>query len=243
MNYRIASATSVIVLVTATGACLAADPVEGVRYRGQYTLGHEVRSFCPDVSAQCYWVSPETPAGVREALQEMSPTRTGKPYEPVCVLVEGRIDRDSPREGFAADYDGLIVIHRLFGACADVDMVIESDLRHHRWVLESVDGAPFSPEPAAGPTPELDFGEQRFVSGNTGCNEFSGMAVLDDDGLRVEFTTATTDRPCRPARRLLESTLQSVLLGGATVSLDGQRRLILESPAARLVYRLRDWVS
>ena len=242
MERRIVQATFVIFLAAAVGAGLAAGSDEEARYRGQYTFGHEVRSFCPDVSAQCYWVSPETPAGVREALQEISRARTSKPYEPVCVLVEGRIDRDSPREGFAADYDGLIVIHRLFGACTDVDMVIESDLRHHRWVLESVDGVPFSPDPAAGPTPELDFGEQRFVSGNTGCNAFSGTAFLDGGSLRIEFTT-TTDEPCTPAQRLLESTLHAMLAGGAAVSLDPQRRLMLESPVSRLVFRLRDWMS
>jgi heat shock protein HslJ len=230
-------------LATMTGACLAAGSGGDSRFRGLYTFGHEVRSFCPDVSAQCYWVSPDSPPDVQAALRDLARARAGAPYEPVCVLVEGRIDRDSPREGFAADYDGLIIVHRLLGACSDIDMVIESDLRHHRWVLESVDGVPFARDPAAGPTPELDFGEQRFVSGNTGCNRFSGMAVLDDDSLRVEFTTATTDEPCTPSRRLLESTLQSVLLGGATVSLDERRRLILESPSARLVYRLRDWVS
>jgi len=243
MNHRITRPAFVIAAVTTAAACVAAVSGQSPRYRGQYTFGHEVRSFCPDVSARCYWVSPNTPPEVQAALRDLARARAGAPYEPVCVLVEGRIDRDSPREGFAADYDGLIVVHRLLGACSDLDVVIESDLRHHRWVLESVDGAPFAPDPAAGPTPELDFGEQRFVSGNTGCNTFSGTAVLDDDSLRVEFTTATTDEPCTPSRRLLESTLQSVLLGGATVSLDEQRRLILESPSARLVYRLRDWVS
>ena len=242
MSHRVASAVFVIFVVTAVGVCLAAGAGEDARYRGQYTFGHEVRSFCPDVNAQCYWVSPETPAGVREALQEISRARTSKPYEPVCVLVEGRIDRNSPREGFAADYDGLIVIHRLFGACADVDMVIESDLRHHRWVLESVDGVALSPETTGGPIPELDFGEQRFVSGNTGCNGFSGTAFLDDGGLRIEFTT-TTDESCTPSQRLLESTLHAMLASGAAVSLDSQRRLILESPVSRLVFRLRDWMS
>jgi len=238
-NRRAASLTA---LAAVASASLAADPGESARYRGDYTFGHEVRSFCPDVNAQCYWVSPDTPKEVHAALSDLSRGRTSRPYEPVCVLVEGRIDRDSPREGFAADYDGLIVIDRLFGACTDLDIVIESDLRHHRWVLESVDGVPFSLEAAAGPIPELDFGEQRFVSGNTGCNAFSGTAVLDDDSFRIEFATAT-DESCTPARRLLESTLHSVLLGGAAISLDAQRRLVLESPAARLVYRLRDWVS
>jgi hypothetical protein len=38
-------------------------------------------------------------------------------YKPVCMVVEGVIDRDTPRDGFAADYDGLITITLLEGDC------------------------------------------------------------------------------------------------------------------------------
>ena len=55
----------------------------------------------------------------------------------------------------------------LIGVCATAAAeVTESDLQHHRWVLESINGNPALTGDA--PVPELDFGEQMTVSGNTG---------------------------------------------------------------------------
>ena len=64
--------------------------------------------------------------------------------------------------------------------------VTASDLQHHRWILESINGEPISTD--EGMIPELDFGEQMHVSGNTGCNRMSGTAELRDGAFLILST-------------------------------------------------------
>ena len=45
--------------------------------------------------------------------------------------------------------------------------VTADDLQHHRWVLESINSEPLPSVDGKGTIPELDFGEQMHVSGNT----------------------------------------------------------------------------
>jgi len=154
-----------------------------LRYRGEYTYGHEVNIFCSAISSQCYWLSGETPGETRAALQELSIERKTKPYDSVCVVIEGKIDRDSAKEGFAEDYDGLITVNRLFGLCTETAFVTQGDLQHHRWVLESVNGEALATDELDGKVPELDFGEPRTQSSdNTGkrIDDLSGPAEKPD---------------------------------------------------------------
>ena len=172
-------------IALATGLVNAGAAEEPVQYRGVYTWGHEVSTFCPDINSQCYWLSPDTPADVRDELRQLSQGVSSQPYGSVCVLIEAQVDRDSPRQGFAADYDGLITVSHLYGTCTDLSMVIASDLQHHRWVLETINGKTL-PVPEGGKIPELDFGEGMTVTGNLGCNKFTGKAVLRDGLFLIE---------------------------------------------------------
>ena len=104
-------------------ACLSvlavgcAPDAAGQRYRGGYTLGHEVNTFCPGSGAQCYWLAPGTGAAVRDQLGSLYEQNTPGLYQPVCMVVAAEIDRESERTGFAVDTDGLITIKRVYGLC------------------------------------------------------------------------------------------------------------------------------
>ena len=76
-------------------------------YRGFYVFGHEVRTFQPCGSDQVYWVKADqkTSLQLREEHQKLA----SKPYEPVYVEVKGYVTQKAA-EGFAAEYDGQIVI-------------------------------------------------------------------------------------------------------------------------------------
>lgn len=225
-----------------SGELQAGSIQDPVRYRGNYTLGHEVNIFCPDINSQCYWLSGETPTNVRAALRQLSDIGASEPYQPVCVVIEGLIDRDTPREGFAADYDGLITVTRLVNTCAESTLVIESDLQHHRWVLESINGEPLPQGETDGMIPELDFGEKMHIAGNTGCNRYSGKGILRNEFFRIE-SMASTGRLCRPPQNELEITVQTVLVQESTILLDADKNLTLESGSAVLRFRLQDWVK
>ena len=84
------------------------------RYRGGYTLGHEVNTFCPEINSQCYWLSPDTDKRYRIQLRQIYQEKSPGLYKPVCVVITGEIDKDSERVGFAAETDGLITITRVY---------------------------------------------------------------------------------------------------------------------------------
>jgi heat shock protein HslJ len=130
----------------------------------------------------------------------------------------------------------------LFGVDSDTVFVTESDLRHHRWVLESVNGEALPADAADGMIPELDFGEQRHVEGNTGCNRFSGRSVLRDGYFFIE-AMASTGRLCAPPQNELELMVQSVLSQKSLISLDDDNGLTLEAGGVVLRFKLRDWVD
>ena len=121
-------------------------------------------------------------------------------------------------------------------------MVTASDLQHHRWILESINGEPLSMDDDDGRVPELDFGEQMHVSGNTGCNQISGKAELRDGSFLIPYM-AITRRMCAPQRNELELTMQKVLGNESDISIDENRNLILSTDDIVLRFRLRDWVS
>jgi heat shock protein HslJ len=221
--------------------CGVAD-ADVLRYRGDYTYGHEVNTFCPAINSQCYWLGGDTDQRVRNELMASAATNTSKPYQPLCVVLEGEIDRDSPRTGFAADYDGLFTATRLFGTCEETEIVTHGDLQHHRWLLESIDGEVLDTAALEDRIPELEIGEQMHVSGNSGCNRFSGQATLRDTS--IDFgNMISTAMSCLPAQNELEATVLRVLGSSPTVALDEDSNLTLTSADATLRYRLRDWVD
>lgn len=77
-------------------------------HRGLYTYGAEVDAFRPCGSEKEYWVN-VTP-WVREPLAGFLKERKAtEPYQPVYIEFRGHILNDK-RDGFAAQYDGLIHI-------------------------------------------------------------------------------------------------------------------------------------
>lgn len=118
--------------------------------------------------------------------------------------------------------------------------ITASDLQHHRWVLASIDGESL-PAAEPGKTPELDFGEQSFVSGSLGCNRFSGQAVLRDNSFLVD-SMISTRMACDSPWSEIELKVQLVLAQAATISLDTEHRLSLQTVDTVLVFEPRDWV-
>lgn len=236
---------NLILLITllTTAAHTFADE-QLLRYRGQYTFGHEVSTFCPAINSQCYWIGPETARQQREQLEQLVANNTDKAYEAICIVVEGKINRDPEAKnniGFAAEYDGLFTVNTLFGLCSNTSIVTHGDLQHHRWILESINGNRIETEKLDNKIPEIDFGEQMTVTGNTGCNRFSGQATLQGD-LFVIGLMKSTMMFCTAPQNDLELKLKQVLGSESKITLDDKNKLILESGGIRLRYRLKDWV-
>jgi len=133
-----------------------------------------------------------------------------------------------------------------FGCTATGDsptgLIVASDLQHHRWILESINDEPLSLDDADGMIPELDFGEQMHVSGNTGCNRVSGKAELRAEFFQIPVL-AGTRRLCSPARNELELMLQGLLGRESIISIDANKNLTLTTDDVTLRFRLRDWVD
>ena len=217
---------------------------ESIRYRGQYTVGHEVNSFCPEINSQCYWLSPETKPEIRQQLQKMVMANTSKPYEKICIVVEGEINRnsnDKSRIGFADNYDGLFSVEKIFGICDQGEIVTQGDLQHHRWVLESINNAKVNKN-ALHKIPELDFSELMTVSGNTGCNNFSGHAILEDKYFYISGMIST-EMFCSGSQSGIEYLLKTLLTHRAEIIIDQKKILILREGENQLSYHLKDWVD
>ena len=221
---------------------VSAAHAEPIRYRGEYTYGHEVNIFCPAINSQCYWLSSDTAEDVRNTLRALAEKNTSKPYDAQCVVIDAEIDRETQRDGFAADYDGFIGVLKFYGHCDETNIVTHGDLQHHRWVLESINGEALDVDAMHDRIPDLDFGEQMHVSGNSGCNQFSGTASLHDEYIRFG-PLASTMMACSPAQSEVEGT-NHALLARADIEIEiNDNYLILQAGDLSLRYRLRDWVD
>jgi len=208
-----------------------------LRYRGEYTYGHEVEIFCPQINSRCFWLSPETEATIRDELRALASSPNRTPYLPECIVIEGRIDAASARTGFAADYDGLVTITHVFGKCSESATVTHGDLQHHRWLLESIDGS--NPD-ASERIPELDFGERMYVSGSLGCRQYSATAELR--GPYLAFSDIRPEpRQCAASSAAIERVMLELLGGESLVAIDPEHRLILSREGTELRFRLEDW--
>jgi heat shock protein HslJ len=232
-----------IALLLCTSGALPAQRVlhaadtDSLRYRGEYIYGHEVEIFCPAINSQCYWPSPQTDMAIRRELRSLSAASEAPPYTPVCVVLEGSIDRLTPRTGFAADYDGLMSVTRVFGRCNETAIVTQGDLQHHRWLLERIDGEPVDVD---GPMPELDFGERMTVSGSLGCSTFSASTALRGSKLGFSDILTRSDA-CGPASLEIEQIMFNVISAEPAVSIGEEQQLILNSAGTELQFRLEDW--
>lgn len=225
-----------VLLALLAGAAHTNADTAGQRYRGAYTLGHEVNVFCPDINSQCYWIGPNTRQAVRDDLHRIYRQGSTGLYEPVCVLVSGVIDRQSQRFGFAADTDGLITVDRVYGDCESATIVTHGDLQHHRWVLDAVDGSAVNAHdwPVL---PELDFGERLFVGGGNGCRQFSGFSRLAGDRIVFDGFKYGVNR-CESGR---DPQGLFAIAGAWQVHIEGRQYLMLEKSGVVLKFRLDDW--
>lgn len=233
--------TFITLLASATSA-IADEQL--LRYRGHYTFGHEVNIFCPAINSQCYWISPDTTLQQRLLLKQLVDNNTSKPYQSICLVVEGMINRNPEAKnniGFAAEYDGLFTVNHIFGLCSKTSIVTHGDLQHHRWLLESINNVKVETVKPDSKIPDLDFGEQMTVTGNTGCNRFSGLATLQDDNFFIGSMKSTM-MTCDTSQDQMEREIQQLLSSESKITIDDNKRLILETGNTRLVYRLRDWV-
>ena len=81
-------------------------------YSGIYTWGHEVSSFCSCNLKKCYWVLGD-PVN-RDMLRSLVEENTSRPYEGIAVTVKARVSTE-PVVGFAADYDGVLLVESVAG--------------------------------------------------------------------------------------------------------------------------------
>jgi hypothetical protein len=223
-----------LLLLLSVGCSTSTTSTESQRYRGDYTFGHEVNTFCPAINSQCYWLGPDTSPAVRDQLKALYQQKKPALYKPICIVVEGVIDRDTPRSGFAADTDGLITIIALEGDCDSSAAITPGDLNHRRWVLAAIDGRTVD---AADPPAMLDFGELLFVEGRDGCQRFSGFAELHGNQIafgKVEFDRSGCDTGIPEAALFSEH-------ASWQIALRDRGGLILRNADTSLDFRRDDW--
>ena len=154
---------------------------------------------------------------------------------------------------------GLITLLLLLtsGCQADLQQIDETeaatslnDLQHHRFVLERVSDMTltqyayelgFAEAEPLRKVPELDFGEQGFVGGNTGCNQIRGQASVTGNTLALT-SLASTRMHCPGFAGELELQLLMHYGGELTITRAG-KSMILQTATTKLEYQLKDWVQ
>ena len=187
-------------------------------------------------------MSPDTTQQQRKLLRQLVKENTDKAYEAICIVAEGRINRDPVAKqaiGFAADYDGLFTVSKLYGLCGKSSLVTQGDLQHHRWILESINGKKIEAAALYGRIPELEIGEHMVASGYSGCNRFHGKAALRNDQFSIH-PLASTRMYCKAEQNDIESMLLKFLGLESTISIDADRNLILQTDDSLLRFRLQD---
>lgn len=231
------SVPAALVMMLLVSACTRGGglPEPEMRYRGDYTRGHEVNTFCPQLSSRCYWVTGDTPDDVVDALAAVAERSGPEPYAKSCIVVTAEVDSESPRQGFAADYDGLIRIDQVHGDCDQVAFITQGDIAHRRWV------ATLPERFRTALTPTLDFGQRIdrgvFVEGNDGCHEFNAVVLLRDT--LVEFSELELGRS-----QCLGTTEEPVFdpREPGSLVLRGSNRLQLTTSGVIVQFDLQDWV-
>jgi hypothetical protein len=107
--------TAAVLAVAVSMAASGSDCDE--LFSGLYYWGAEVNSFRPCGQAVSYWVSASS--WVQAPLNELAKSQSAQPYQPVFVKFRGHL-LDEVRDGFAADYDGLIRISEVLEMSAAV---------------------------------------------------------------------------------------------------------------------------
>ena len=120
--------------------------------------------------------------------------------------------------------------------CMEAKGPNKSDLLHRNFEIISVDGKIFSDTMSR--KPNLEFNEGFRISGGI-CNRFTAQAELKDSVLFARQMASTKMFCPDPELNTLESTFATMLMEGATITLDGNT-LTLRQSGHTLVYTLRD---
>jgi len=216
---------------------------------GEYRFGHEVNTFCSGEPEQCYWLI-NTRAETRQELKRQ--VADHPPYTPICLTLIAELSTEKT-DGFGADYDGSIRVQQVIGRChgeAPLMDITLKELRHHRWVLNRINGLELAEyaiqlgfDAGAPPKiiPDLDFGEQNHLSGNTACNRFSTQVTVQSNSLAMA-PIASTRMACPGFPGELERQLLLLYANTLRVSFD-DTDLLLSDGVTELRYRLKDWVN
>jgi heat shock protein HslJ len=216
---------------------------------GFYRYGHEVNTVCTGQPEFCYWLVDTADNLRRQLKQEVAGLA---PYTAVCLRLEAELSPQKA-DGFGRDYDGSIRVLEILGRCDDaagVKPIGIEDLHHRRWILQSIDGVAlanfarelgFEEDSTQAKQPDHDFGEQGFLSGNTGCNQFHGQAKVVDGNL-ILAQLATTAMLCEGFAGELELQLQLLYRTPLAITFDGNH-LVLVAAERELRYAPRDWVQ
>ena len=134
----------------------------------------------------------------------------------------------------------LLAAGMLLAGCVNTSKVTvnASQLEHHRFVLESVNGKNI---PAGKTPPELSFGEKMHLSGSM-CNRFTGQGKLSEGELKAKDLVMTRMMCADTQRNELDNILSAMLSKGAQVDLTGDQ-LTLATAEQSLVYRLSDLMN
>lgn len=218
----------------------AAEQVQ--RYRGEYTLSHDVDIFCTELNFQCYWLSSKTDQSIRQKLQLLSDQSIDKPYQSVCVVIEGEIDHDTKADSFAADYNGMIIVSKLFASCDQTNIVTQGELQHHRWELSSINGESVDLAKQRANIPALDFGEHMWVSANSGCAIHSGQARLSEHKIIFSIHQDSSKLiNCSAEQKQQDLILKKVLNSTPEISINSDKDLFLRSGKVVLKYQLHNY--
>ena len=144
----------------------------------------------------------------------------------------------------------------LLGACtpsavpqldgAEMKVVTVRQLKHHRWVLKTIDGEAVLANPVGGYgkglVPELDFGEAQHVGGFAGCNQFSGKFEFNEQGQFRVDKMATTMMMCEEKAMQLEQRYAYLLSQWSDISINDNVLLLKQGDQLWSFY-LFDWVQ
>lgn len=106
------------------------------------------------------------------------------------------------------------------------------DLSGTRWTVIAVDGS----APVRGEEPlSVDFSVDGRISGNSGCNSFSGPFIRDDATLRIGEVLSTRRACVDSARQRQEDRVLKILQGQNTLRRERDDRISLRGESGALL--------
>ena len=192
---------ALFVFCTAAVWAPTADSAPVETHRGYYVFGHEVRTFQPCGSDRVLWVKAEQQ--ISQQLREQHQQLTTKPYEPVYIEIAGYFT-EKATAGFAADYEGQIVIESVDlvramqqGDCSNAATAGDS-ITGVVWKWQQTrlgDGQTMLPDDPDRYT--IAFQPDGNLAIRADCNRVRGNYTIENTSLAIE-TTFSTRAMCPP---------------------------------------------